>query len=831
MKIFIKFLLRNILEKKLRTLMILFSIVLSTALVFSTLAISGTVKEMMTSQLRKYTGSSEIVIQKNPQSLGSPFFELKEINEFDDKMDYMIGNIQGFALYPEDSEQQVHLAGFTLEDLETLYNVSFTELDESQTFSNNKAIIGEGEANKLGVTIGDTIELMINQQTESFTIMGIAKPEGIFRYDGENLSIIVPKDTLASIYDASGKVNTIYIKTNDIEVNDLIDLLVEKYQDEDDFMVRTTITTLQIEQSTGSLTSTFSLMLIVVVFISIFIIYTAFKVITMERLPIVGTFRSIGATKKMTDIVLLGESFIYGVIGGVLGCLLGVGILNIMINSMAYNPYTGVTSEVTLVFGFEHFLISFLCALILSVFSALFPIIKVSKMPVRNIVLNQIKVVSENKKIRFTMGLILLIAPYLILILLDRPSIIICGLCIILVGCAIVMLVPLVTKYFVYVFEKVNQFIFKNEGALAAKNLRDNKGIIQNITLLTIGIASLILVNAVTQSIMEEVVNVFSDAKFQLIFQHEKADETYENQLRQIEGIDDVNGNYTALNVKVADRNDYIGFVWGVDAVHYFKFWDFEFNRHHNELFNELSEGRNVIISEIIRNKLELEMNDLLTLVMNNQEVSFKVIGFCNSPLNNGNFIFMDENYLKQDAKINYMTDIMIKTNHPKDVIERIKTTFQGENINIMDMDEQKQFNIEQNDQMFRLLEGFSVVIMLIGTFGIFNNFVVSYISRKRSLAIYRSVGMSKNQVFKMLNIEALSCGIVGGLTGAVGGVLFIIISNYIMKAMFMPVSVEFSSSLLISAIFMGIIVSVLSALIPSLRSKKLSIIEAIKYE
>ena len=42
----------------------------------------------------------------------------------------------------------------------------------------------------------------------------------------------------------------------------------------------------------------FMFMLILVVLISTFIIYTSFKVITLERLPMLGTFRSIGATKN-----------------------------------------------------------------------------------------------------------------------------------------------------------------------------------------------------------------------------------------------------------------------------------------------------------------------------------------------------------------------------------------------------------------------------------------------------------------------------------------------------------------------------------------------------
>ena len=85
----------------------------------------------------------------------------------------------------------------------------------------------------------------------------------------------------------------------------------------------------------GSITTAFRLMMIVVLMMSAFIIYTVFKVIVAERLPVIGTFRSIGATKISTSLVLVGESIIYGIIGGIIGDLAGIGILKVLMNLMA----------------------------------------------------------------------------------------------------------------------------------------------------------------------------------------------------------------------------------------------------------------------------------------------------------------------------------------------------------------------------------------------------------------------------------------------------------------------------------------------------------------
>lgn len=48
---------------------------------------------------------------------------------------------------------------------------------------------------------------------------------------------------------------------------------------------------------------------------SVFIIYSSYKVITLDRLPVIGTFRSIGAEKKTVTRIFLLESLLYGSAG------------------------------------------------------------------------------------------------------------------------------------------------------------------------------------------------------------------------------------------------------------------------------------------------------------------------------------------------------------------------------------------------------------------------------------------------------------------------------------------------------------------------------------
>ena len=118
---------------------------------------------------------------------------------------------------------------------------------------------------------------------------------------------------------------TLYLKVKDparkVELMEKLSTAYPRYQ------VRETITGREIEESTRGLTTTFQMVGTVVLFMAVYIISTSFKVITRERLPLIGTFRSIGATRRMTNLVLLAESIMYGIIGGILGCSLGLLLL------------------------------------------------------------------------------------------------------------------------------------------------------------------------------------------------------------------------------------------------------------------------------------------------------------------------------------------------------------------------------------------------------------------------------------------------------------------------------------------------------------------------
>ncbi|WP_169832990.1 ABC transporter permease [Geosporobacter ferrireducens] len=829
MGIIIKFILRNIREKKFRTFLIIFSITLSAGLFFASSAISGTLEEMYVNRMRKHFGSAEILIHANEKS-PSGYLSGASAEVFKEDFQYIIEAVEGGGFYKpsRDESVQVDLKGFDWKDLQQMNPVQLSHSFHPDGFKGKKTMISRVTAEKYKLDIGSTMEIEIGGQKHRFLIAATAEPIGPFQEDGRSTTVYMPKDTLSALQNNRGRATTVFIKLKDpTQLQQMMEALSKSYRR---YTVREPVTREEIKQYTNRITTPFMLMTIMVLFMSVFIIYTSFKVITMERLPIIGTFRSIGATRKITDAVLLLESMVYGILGGLLGCGFGIGVLWIMTYLMSENPWTGVRMNVEIQFSPVQLVTSFCIALILSVISSLVPIIKISKIPVKDVVLNKVEIQHKKENRKLYIGVWFLATAILLPRFVPRQAALVFGgLCMLLSAVAVTLLIPYMIIGFVKVFERVYLHVFGNEGVLAAKNLRDNRNIINNITLLSIGISSLLMINTISHSVVKELVSFYREATFDVWMWTYQGDRNLDRLLKTVEGVSEVYGVIGAQNVEIADTTNQINLLHGVDKNRYADYWNVGLT---NVQLQELDQDRNILLTHILKQKFGVNQGDILMLETQRGKKPYRVIGFFNSLRWTGNYALISERFLKSDMGEKYYDDIYIKTNkEPEIVKDSIKKKFERRQPWVMTIAQMEENEHKSNGQLFIILNGFSIMAMVIGIFGILNNFIISFIERKRFLAIFRSIGMSKGQMIKMIFIEALTGGLIGGIVGVFAGIAMISIIPYVMRAMDTPIPMHYSFTLFLYALWAGMSITVIASISPSLKSSKLNIVEAIKYE
>lgn len=832
MGVIFKFTIRNIKEKKFRTFLILFSIMMSSALFFASGAMSGSVGKIIVDRIRNSVGSSEITIYPNEKS-PSGYMTTRAAESFREDMDFIAGVVFGTGIFKKDNKEtvKINLNGYDIEELQQMNPVTFQAEYQLYPFSGKKIILSSTTAERLGLNIGDQLELDINGIKHKFVLSGIAQPKGIFLEDGRSNNGVVPRETLAVLYNAKGQVSSIYMKPKDISrKQELIERLSVAYKR---YSVVESIPEEDIRRGASTFNVPFMMMVVMVLVISVFIIYTSFRVITTEMLPVIGTFRSIGATKRMTDLVLLAESVAYGAVGGLLGCVLGVGVLYLMANMMLTGDDRAAGFTANIQYDRTQMLAAFLLAVALSVVSSLIPIIRVSRISVKDIVLNKIESIKRNKTYKLWLGLAFLavvltaprLAPRNIAVAVDM-------LCLILASISVTLLIPYVTNGFIKLFERFYVFIFGNEGILAAKNLRENKSVLNNISLLAMGISALLIINTISFSVFKEVANAYRTLSYDIELWVPDADRQKLKLVEKIDGVSDVYGNYQAFGVELVGSTDRISSILGAEPNDFTGFYDMGIVGDQESLLGKLNEDRNIIITNALKYKFGVDLGDSIILKTKTGDRPYRVIGFCETMMYNGQMAIVSERYLKSDMQLKSYNDILIKTSEAPEVVkENIKEFFKNQDIYITTLAEMEKSNNESNKALFSIFRIFSVMAMVIGIFGVLNNFAISFMERKRSLAMLRSAGMSKVQIIKMIFIEALSGGLIGGAVGVFSGVVNISIMPYVMRAIDMPIPIHYSAVLMVSSLAGGAAVTLVASVSPALRSSRLNVIEALKYE
>lgn len=136
-------------------------------------------------------------------------------------------------------------------------------------------------------------------------------------------------------------------------------------------------------------------------------------------------------------------------------------------------------------------------------------------------------------------------------------------------------------------------------------------------------------------------------------------------------------------------------------------------------------------------------------------------------------------------------------------------------------------------DRSFVLTNAVNVITLIIAGLGIIVTLLASVLERKREIGILRSVGMLRGQISAVILIESALIGAVGGVLGAVAG---IILGWLELEGIF---RLDFGGSIgyhlhypaMAGAVLLAVGLSALAGLYPARRAARTNIVEALTYE
>jgi putative ABC transport system permease protein len=252
--------------------------------------------------------------------------------------------------------ETVAVAGVAIKDAQTFFSdLQAFKIESGRFFrsgDSDVAIIGYSVANNAfseDVNLRDRLVI----KGASIEVLGTLKQMG--NQQDDNM-IVMPIDTLQEITGEQDKITMIFVKVRDgesvVDTAKSIQKLLDNAYGEKSFGV---MSTQQITEQVGSIIGIISITLGGIAAISLLVagigIANTMLMSIMERTREIGIMKAIGATNSNVMEIFLIESATIGIIGGLVGCAVGIIMSNVISevsNFMGFQIRTSVSAELLL---------------------------------------------------------------------------------------------------------------------------------------------------------------------------------------------------------------------------------------------------------------------------------------------------------------------------------------------------------------------------------------------------------------------------------------------------------------------------------------------------
>ena len=828
MNLILKTFLKNLVEKKTRTFLVLFSIAISAALIFANQGFSLTCQQMFRDASVRWGGTSDIYIEPLKSVGAAEFVDTTRLQPFQEQFSYQMNFISQPALYMPNVESMVYytMIGADMDEFNT-YNPITLISGSFDDWQGNKVIMGEAYAEKYGFNTGDSLTLEINGQPYNFSVAGISAQSGLFMRElADGGYLIAPPDTLREIY--GDQSNLIFIKAAEgVSKYDLHAALSAALPD---YAVFFAVDDSVLAAEVANYSMPFNISAVAVIFMSMFIIFTAFNLISMERVSVIGTLRSVGCSRKKVNTLLLAESAVLGIIGGLLGCVLGLGILEII--KANYFTAEETIYNVRILLGIKEVLIAVGLSTLITILSALQPILKTTRIPIKNILVNDLEPEQVRQSKAWVIGLILMVACLGVTPFLPGTftgMILGCALATgVLVG--LVLVIPALVTLASNTAQRL-PFI-SQETALGIRNVRDNHCLMNNIKLFAATIAIVAFMTTIFNSLTMDLKRSYNeDMHFDIQLELRQTDAESLAVLANTEGVASYSGRYLA-GAEIVNHATWFNMLYGIDDASFFDYDQAVLPEDMAEILKKLNQGKNIITTNIMKAKFGIQEGDELIIRVNNKDVGYTVIGFVETNAGIGHVGFISAENYREDMGVSWYNEILIKADGDAEVVKNnIKRSLAKEVMSIQTRKELETANYDKVGGIFNSISIYTYIAMFVGIIGIINNIVAGFIERKRSFALYRCVGMSKKGIKAMLTVETALIGVFSVVFGMLASIIMMTTVPVAVGAVWGVVTVVPATREILIMSAVSIVAMLVVSYVPTLQSTRLNIIETIKYE
>lgn len=813
MSIILHYVLRNIKKSKLRSVIIILALMLSTVVLYSTLMVRDSITEHYIELSREIYKGYDLVASSDEN-------ELLKKNELDmgnvtvsDKLPmamtagkYSDNNIIYIA-YQSDIEKLIADELITITD----------ELADWDKTGKKDVILSEDAVKKNGLKLGDTIKVDFLNGEKEFRIAALAADKGLFK--NETTSNMLSFSAAYSLTDEETGYNQIYIKLGENEkLADAAEIIEDNNED-------IKVVQLYDEENVNSIiNNTSNLLLVILIAIiaaNFFVIASLMKLMMAERITVIGTFQCLGANNRWIRRVMLLENSFYGIFGGVLG---------VVVAQILYRPiiqvFTGMT-DIQFTVNFVYLVGSVVFAIVLQLAFVLKTIIGTSRRDVMENVFNKVSTVVKSKLSHFIVGAVFLVVAFVLYYLNGTYNFFWASIELVLGLIGEALVIGTLSDFLNFVFANVFRQRYMHMGI---RNINKSSSAVSNVKLITMSLAIVYVVYIASNSLgtyfeRALVSQVGNDYVVSGLSEAIDEYEAFEDEL-----VTDKIVSYTVSGTVKINKISYSGVtVTGMDKA-------ILGVEDKSDVINGLKPGE-VVVDGLLMTKFGYKVGDQVDLssdlFKNTDDVKMTIVGEVETGAFNTNrntIVFCKEDFFEYITDVPNMVLIAVKDDSAESH-EKVEKLFNDENLFLTlteDYIKTQEDSVNQVLDLLNVLIGLTLFLVFIG---IISNQLVGFIQRKKEFAVLISVALSVKQMRRVMINEVLFNALIGAILGTVDGLLLCVFLEQIMYAIgiAVPIIVDLQKVGMLFGVVVLLIL--LTAVLPIMNLRKLDIIEEIKNE
>ena len=699
------------------------------------------------------------------------------------------------------------------------------------------ALITERLAAQDGLGVGSPLVIQGAGDTTAYRVVGIIRGDGPLT-GAFGRTVVVPLRTAQAVFDETGVTRVDIGLADGASATAVSDALQSRLTSQPYVLSSPKDLAASLRASTTDFQATTALIAAIALFAGAFLIFNTLSMTVVERIREVGLLRAAGARRRQVMSFMLTQALVLGIAGSVLGLLLGIAFAYAMV------AFVRTIGSVTLdrpAVPLESVAVAIAVGVGVTLAAALEPARRASRIsPVEALKPRLDTATARKMRMRWLAAVFGIVALVGVAILPRTASGGSAAEALLVYGTLLVgtLLIPFVLPFVARIAGMPFALLLRFEERLARSSVvRDRSRTALSLGGLTIGLAMIVALGGVGQSARAAAAGWIADVipgdlvltSIRPVAENEGVEADIRGDVPGIERVSPIATFDIALNGVRTDAAAVVGGDMAADGRLQFVAGD------RNEALSALDGGGATIVPVGLANRLGLSVGDTLTVpASDGTSLTLKVVGVVarSIPGATGEAMLVGWSDATDHLGVAGADVFALRfaPDAPAGARDQLRTEAAQLALEVVPLDQIQGAISDALGRIFSLFDALAAVAVLIAALGIVNTLTMNVVERVREIGILRAAGMTRDQVWRSVVVEAGVLGLAGALLGIALGLLV----GAMMVALAggsVDVAAGIPWPIIGLALLIGVVVAMLAAAYPARLASRLSIVRAVQYE